>query len=73
MSYVPQASMESLNPVKRIRDFIFDVVGQRTGEKVRSKERKEEILDMAAGHLKALGLDRSVLDRYQHELSGGMK
>ena len=29
MSYVPQASMESLNPVKRIRDFIFDVVEQR--------------------------------------------
>jgi peptide/nickel transport system ATP-binding protein len=73
MSYVPQASMESLNPVKRIRDFIFDVVGQRTGKRVRSKERKAEILEMAANHIKTLGLDSSVLDRYPHELSGGMK
>ncbi len=73
MSYVPQASMESLNPVKRIRDFIFDVVAQRTGKRVASKERKEEVLEMAANHIKPLGLDRSVLDRYPHELSGGMK
>jgi peptide/nickel transport system ATP-binding protein len=73
MSYVPQASMESLNPVKRIRDFIFDVVEQRTGRRVASRERKEEVLEMAANHLEALGLDRPVLDRYPHELSGGMK
>jgi peptide/nickel transport system ATP-binding protein len=73
MSYVPQASMESLNPVKRIKDFIFDVVGQRTGKRVSSKERKGEIVEMAANHLKTLGLDRPVLDRYPHELSGGMK
>jgi len=73
MSYVPQASMESLNPVKRIRDFIFDVVGQRTGRRVSSRERKEEVLEMAANHIKTLGLNRSVLDRYPHELSGGMK
>lgn len=73
MSYVPQASMESLNPVKRVRDFIFDVVGQRTGKRVASKERKKEVLDMAADHMKALGLERTVLDRYPHELSGGMK
>ncbi len=73
MSYVPQASMESLNPVKRIRDFIFDVVGQRTGKRVASKDRKEEVLEMAANHMKPLGLDRSVLNSYPHELSGGMK
>jgi peptide/nickel transport system ATP-binding protein len=73
MSYVPQASMESLNPVKRIRDFIFDVVGQRTGKRVSSRERKEEVLEMATDHIKTLGLERSVLDRYPHELSGGMK
>ena len=73
MSYVPQASMESLNPVKRIRDFIFDVVEQRTGKRVRSKQRKDEVLRMAADHIKTLGLDRQVLDRYPHELSGGMK
>ncbi|RDE13577.1 MAG: hypothetical protein C4K47_06195 [Candidatus Thorarchaeota archaeon] len=73
MSYVPQSSMESLNPVKRIRDFIFDVVRQRTGKRIASSEEKAEVLDMAANHMKTLGLDRPVLDRYPHELSGGMK
>jgi len=73
MSYVPQASMESLNPVKRIRDFIFDVVEQRTGKRVRTKERKEEVLEMAGNHMKTLGLEPTVLNLYPHELSGGMK
>ncbi|TFG94785.1 ABC transporter ATP-binding protein [Candidatus Thorarchaeota archaeon] len=73
MSYVPQASMESLNPVKRIRDFIFDVVAQRTNKRVRTKERKEEVLEMATNHMKTLGLEPKVLDLYPHELSGGMK
>jgi len=69
MSYVPQASMESLNPVKRIRGFIMDVVKERTGE----KPRREEVLKIAGEHFKKLGLESWVLDRYSFELSGGMK
>jgi peptide/nickel transport system ATP-binding protein len=69
MSYVPQASMESLNAVKRIRDFIMDVVKERTGK----RPSTEEVLKMAGDHLKTLGLERWVLDRYPLELSGGMK
>jgi peptide/nickel transport system ATP-binding protein len=69
MSYIPQASMDSLNPVKRIRDFIRDVVRERTGK----KPPKREVLKMAGDHLEKLGLERRVLDRYPHELSGGMK
>jgi len=69
MSYVPQASMDSLNPVKRIRDFVMDVVKERTGR----KPSKGEVFKMAGDHLEKLGLDRWVLDRYPHELSGGMK
>lgn len=69
MSYIPQASMDSLNPVKRIRDFIRDVVRERTGK----KPLKQEVLKMAGDHLEKLGLERRVLDRYPHELSGGMK
>lgn len=69
MSYVPQASMESLNPVKRIRDFVMDVVKERTGK----EPSREEVLQMAGDHLKKLGLETWVLDRYPHELSGGMK
>lgn len=69
MSYIPQAAMDALNPVKRIRDFIMDVVRERTGK----KPSKLEVLKMAGDHLEKLGLDRAVLDRYPHELSGGMK
>nr|MDO8132999.1 ABC transporter ATP-binding protein [Candidatus Njordarchaeum guaymaensis] len=69
MSYIPQASMDSLNPVKRIRDFVMDVVRERTGK----KPSKAEVLTMAGDHFEKLGLERRVLDRYPHELSGGMK
>jgi peptide/nickel transport system ATP-binding protein len=69
MSYVPQASMDSLNPVKRIRDFVMDVVRERTGR----KPSKEEVFKMTGDHFEKLGLERWVLDRYPHELSGGMK
>ncbi|MFX0125573.1 MAG: oligopeptide/dipeptide ABC transporter ATP-binding protein [Candidatus Hodarchaeota archaeon] len=69
MSYVPQASMESLNPVKKIKDFIMDVVWERTGK----KGTKKEVFEFAENHFERVGLDRQVLDRYPFELSGGMK
>jgi peptide/nickel transport system ATP-binding protein len=61
--------MDSLNPVKRIRDFIMDVVRERTGK----RRSRVEVLKMAGDHFEKLGLERWVLDRYPHELSGGMK
>jgi peptide/nickel transport system ATP-binding protein len=84
MSYVPQASMDSLNPVKRVRDFVLDVVNERTSKKplilrirdlsrTRRKALKNRVLKMGGDHFEKLGLDRCVLDRYPHELSGGMK
>ncbi len=69
MSYVPQASLETLNPVKRIKDFIYDVVKERTG----TKEDKIEVYEFSALHFDKVGLSRDVLNRYPHELSGGMK
>jgi peptide/nickel transport system ATP-binding protein len=69
MAYIPQASMDSLNPVKRIRDFIVDVMAERSGE----KPSRQEIFRMAGDHFEELGLERWVIDRYPHELSGGMK
>jgi peptide/nickel transport system ATP-binding protein len=69
MSYIPQASMDSLNPVKRIRDFIIDVERERRGK----RHVEHDALKSAGDHLEELGLDRWVLDRYPHELSGGMK
>ena len=69
MSYIPQASMESLNPVKKINDFIMDVVKERTGK----KGSRKVIYELAENHFERVGLDKSVLNRYPHELSGGMK
>ena len=69
MSYVPQSSLEALNPVKRIRDFIIDVIKQRTG----SVGDKREVLKMAGNHFERLGLERDIINRFPHELSGGMK
>lgn len=70
MSYVPQASLDSLNPVKKIGGFIIDVVKQRTGEK---KPDKKQVFKMAGEHFERVGLDPVILGRYPHELSGGMK
>ncbi len=69
LAYIPQAAMDSLNPVKRIRDLLRDVVKERTGR----RPTTQEILRTAGEHFESLGLQRSVLHLYPHELSGGMK
>ncbi len=68
ISYVPQAMLNSLNPVKKVREFIADMLKERTGRKHSVNEARE----MAADHFEKLGLDKNVLDVYPHELSGGM-
>jgi len=68
ISYVPQAMQNSLNPVLKVKEFIRDMLKERTGRKYSVKEARE----MAADHFKKLGLDTHVLDVYPHELSGGM-
>ena len=68
ISYVPQAMLNSLNPVLRVKEFIADMLKERTGRKHSVNEARE----MAADHFKKLGLDPHVLDVYPHELSGGM-
>ncbi|MFX1298144.1 MAG: ABC transporter ATP-binding protein [Promethearchaeota archaeon] len=69
LGYVPQASMNSLNPVKKIKKFILDVMKERTGKKANEKE----IFKFIINHFKTIGLDETILERYPHELSGGMK
>jgi peptide/nickel transport system ATP-binding protein len=68
LSYVPQAMLNSLNPVKRVREFISDMLRERTGRKY----PVEETVKIAAEHFEKLGLDQRVLNVYPHELSGGM-
>jgi peptide/nickel transport system ATP-binding protein len=68
LALVPQAAMNSLNPVMRIGSQMTDAIlahepGLGRGEQ---RTRVEQALDQ-------VGLPRVVADRYPHQLSGGMK
>lgn len=65
-SYIPQAAMNSLNPVKRIEDQFEDIL---SAHDLDIQANKNRILDS----LRMVRLDESVLSRYPHELSGGMR
>jgi len=67
LSYIPQGSMNSLNPVLRIDEQMSDSVTAHTDM------RKEEAKEMALSRLKEVGLPEEVARMYPHELSGGMK
>lgn len=67
ISYIPQGSMNSLNPIIRIAEQMQDVI-------LAHEQRSErEAHDMAVAALKQVGLPAEVLRMYPHELSGGMK
>jgi len=68
ISYVPQGSMSVLNPVTRVRDSYKDFI-----ESHGIGKSKEEALELAKEHIVELGLPRSILDAYPHQLSGGMR
>ena len=68
IAMVPQGSMNSLNPVARIRDQIGDALADH-GERL-----SRRALALRAGELLAeVGLPRETMLRHPHELSGGMK
>jgi len=69
ITYIPQSSFDALNPTLRIRELIADVLEEREGKRYTSKE----IHEILADHFAMLGLEETVLDRYPHELSGGMR
>lgn len=67
VSTVFQSSMNSLNPVVRVRRMFEDVMHEHTDlgdEKIR--ERCEELFDLVSVDTRFLGM-------YPHELSGGMR
>ncbi len=68
ISYVPQGSMNVLNPVLKVKESYRDFLESH----VRAKTRAE-VFTMAREHIAALGLPASVLDSYPHQLSGGMR
>ncbi|RLI42603.1 ABC transporter ATP-binding protein, partial [Candidatus Bathyarchaeota archaeon] len=67
ISMVFQGAMNTLNPVIKVGDQIIEPLLIHAGYK------KEEALREAREAVKNVGLPEYVLDRYPHELSGGMK
>jgi peptide/nickel transport system ATP-binding protein len=65
ISYIPQSSMSSLNPVVKIGSQFIDFPG--------TDPNKRRVLERVREHLGKLGLAGEVLDSYPHQLSGGMR
>ena len=68
IGFIPQQPMTALNPVMTI-GAQFDEHLARLGEGGHGERRKRAIAALAAAHLRDAG---SLLDRYPHQLSGGM-
>ncbi len=68
VALIPQGAMNSLNPVRRIRDHFADSIAahDRSANDARIRERTKELLRMVE-------LREEVAKLYPHELSGGMK
>jgi peptide/nickel transport system ATP-binding protein len=66
VSLVPQYAMSALNPTRKVKRLIGDLL---RSHHVRYRDLAEEMQRRIA----LVGLDESVLDRYSFELSGGMR
>jgi len=67
-SYIPQGSMNVLNPILRIKDQFLDII--KAHRKDISKEEAKELIEK---HITELGLPLEVLTSFPHQLSGGMR
>jgi len=68
IALIPQGSMNSLNPVKRIGDHFSDSIKAHE-----QRPSDADIRQRTADLMKMVGLRESVARLYPHELSGGMK
>ncbi|MFP3311162.1 MAG: ABC transporter ATP-binding protein [Caldivirga sp.] len=66
VAMVPQGSMNSLNPVLRVVDQMIEPLVLRGVPKV-------DAIKIAGEALESVGLPKDTLNRYPHQLSGGMK
>lgn len=67
VSYIPQGSMHVLNPVRKIRDTFRDFIAAH--RPAWASDADQHVRD----YLAELGLPRTVLGSYPHQLSGGMR
>ena len=65
ISYIPQSSMSSLNPVVRIRKQFVDFLD--------AEQRTANVLEGIREYVKSLDLPPEAIDAYPHQLSGGMR
>ena len=65
ISYIPQSSMSSLNPVVRISKQFLDFQKRASN--------KAKILAEVRAYIQQLGLPPEALDAFPHQLSGGMR
>jgi oligopeptide/dipeptide ABC transporter ATP-binding protein len=68
---VLQSGMNALNPVRTIAHHFGDIL--RAHERGREESSKHEVRRRGIELLGKVHLDESVLNRYPHELSGGMR
>jgi peptide/nickel transport system ATP-binding protein len=68
VALMPQAAMNSLNPVMRIREQIIDAIVAHEGNLPQAQ--LDNLVEQA---LAQVGLPPAVANRYPHQLSGGMK
>ena len=67
VSYIPQGSMNVLNPVRKIRDTFHDFIATH------QNLDKSETTKLSQDYLQKLGLSGQVMNAYPHQLSGGMR
>jgi peptide/nickel transport system ATP-binding protein len=68
IAMIPQGSMNSLNPVMRIKEQIGDALRDH-GVPLSRRDLEERVRDL----LRSVGLQPQVAEMFPHELSGGMK
>jgi len=66
ISLIPQYAMSALNPTRKIRRLIADLLRSHN-------VRDREVMTELKRRIALVGLDEDVLDRYPFELSGGMR
>jgi oligopeptide/dipeptide ABC transporter, ATP-binding protein, C-terminal domain len=67
VAYIPQNSMNVLNPFMRIGDHFSEVLCKHL------KISKEEAYKIAEEYISTMGLRKDVLKAFPHQLSGGMR
>jgi peptide/nickel transport system ATP-binding protein len=69
ISMVFQGAMSSWNPVQTVGDQIREAMELHWGDPPTTVEMQERLVELFA----MVGLDPAMIDRYPHELSGGMR